>query len=209
MRLTNLLTALVIVVTPAVAAADVIDFELALPEGTVLSNEYANVSFAGGRLVVPGLPATGFSGNSSGIGAGGEDDANSGQTLTSTSPTTDPIVITFDSAVRGAGLDLVDIEGYGGGDGESATISVFDVPSGGTPIYTVTVSDVGQPLGYGDGALTHVDLSGFTGDTAIRRIEASRSFGEWGWAIDNVAYSFDPTSTNPETWGQVKSRFSN
>ncbi len=179
------------------AAGDVlVTFEgLGLAEGSpVLSIPGApEVTLSGASLVRPGSnPYTGFNGNSTGSGAGGLDDANSGDTVSYPDETGGTLAIVFDRAVSEVGLDAVDID-TSGSVVETLEIRVYDAPVGGALLYTHTVFP-GDP-GTGDGTLAPVDLStGFVGASSIRRLEIQGQFQgaaatNPGYAIDNVTYT--------------------
>jgi hypothetical protein len=159
----------------APALSTTLDFEgLGLSEGTLLTNQYPGVSFTSAMLVLPGNPTVGFNGNSSGSGAGGPDNANSGATVADDNPNLNHTMsVTFASPVGGLSLEAADVELAT--TTESVEFRVFDVPSGGTPLQTVVVAG-GDP-GTGDGTRKLVNLSGFAGDTTIRRVDIRRLTG--------------------------------
>jgi hypothetical protein len=202
----------VLLLTAPSAGAATIDFEgLGLSEGTTLTTLLAHpdVSFSGVKLVLPGNPTVAFNGNSTGSGVGGPDNANSGATASQVDPALgSPMIVTFAVPVGGLSLEAVDIEVAS--VTESARFRVYDTPAGGMLLQTVVVTG-GDP-GTGDGLRKLVVLSGFAGDTSIRRLEIVKLAGPVGtnpgWAIDNITYGAAPTATQGTRWGSVKAEFS-
>ncbi len=210
MRIARLLLSLAIVsIAASRPGATTLTFEgLGLSEGTVLTNQYPGVSFSSVMIVLLGAPTVGFNGNSSGSGAGGADNANSGATAGDVSLNLNHTMsVTFADPVGGLSLEAADIELAS--TTESVQFQVYDAPSGGTLLHTVVVTG-GDP-GTGDGIRKLVVLSGFAGDTTIRRLDAKRLTGpvgtNRGWAMDNISYTATPTATEPTAWGLIKSLF--
>jgi hypothetical protein len=189
------------------AQAATMTFEgLGLGEGTLLVSHanYPGVTFSGFIIVVPGSPTVGFNGNSSGSGAGGADNANSGVTIAPGSDFFGTHTITFSAPTSGLALELVDVEV--GSQTETVQVRVYASVSGGSPLHTVTL--VGGSSGTGDGIRTPIALTGFAGDTTVRRIEVQRLTGavgsNAGFAVDNVEYVLGSVPVQPSTWQAVK-----
>jgi len=165
-----------------VLLAALVDFDnppLGLSEGEPVTTipGVDGVTFANAKLVVPGQPYTGFNGNSSGSGAGGADDAGSGNSIISIGRGS-PVVVTFDSSVTNLSFDAVDIDKVGstGPNPESVTARVYDAVVGGNLLATVEVN--GESPGAGDGTLAPVTFAGIAG---IRRLEYDIQTGSGGY----------------------------
>lgn len=175
------------------AQAAVIDFEsLALSEGSPVTNipGVPELSITGGVLVVPGSPRTAFNANSSGSGPGGIDDANSGNTLTS-STVGGTVSITFSTNIQDLQFYAVDVEV--GSVTEEFYARVYDADD--NLLHSITL--IGGDPGTGDGLLTLINFStGFTGTDSIRRLEFEGfgvlTAGTTGYAVDNFSYSLVP-----------------
>ena len=188
----------ILVILPANLTFGVlVDFEgLGLAEGSFLTTipGVPDVSFNNAIYVLPGTPLFGFNGNSSGFGAGGIDDANSGATISAPDALGSTVSVTFDTPIKDLMFDVVDIEI--GSQIESFTARVYDDTVGGNLLNTITITG-GDP-NTGDGLLTPVDFStGFIGTDQIQRLEFEQTTlfqGALtaGYAVDNLAFTPTP-----------------
>lgn len=172
----------------AVASATTLTFDdLGLAEGNLPAQvpQYPGVTFVSVRLAVPGGALNTFNGNSTGHGAGGFDNANSGNTISRSGTSyMANLGLQFDAPVANLTLDVADVDA----NGEQVRLRVYDAVTGGNLLASVTVTG-GNP-GTGDGILTPVSFAGLAD---VRRLEVQRisdapGATQPGYAIDNVSY---------------------
>lgn len=156
------------------------------------------LSISGAILATPGSPTEAFNGNSTGSGAGGIDDANSGATISTPSGSGSTVSIRFSRPVSNLTFDAIDIDTTASFL-ETLTARVYDAPVGGNLLQTIVIQP-GDP-GTGDGTLAPVDFSsGFVGTDAIQRLEfngVNTGLATAGYAVDNLSFAFTPVPVVP------------